>query len=172
MKTTLYSVTVPIFKKHLNALSLLLDKAEVFTAGDEEKLTHLLTDRLYEDMFPFGKQVEIACDNAKGCTARLSGKEAPSFADGDYAYATLKERVKNTIAFLETVSEVDFANAEDIDVVLKYFPDMPMKGFGYALEYALPNFYFHLTTAYGILRKNGVPIGKTDFITSLPVEND
>ncbi len=172
MKTTLYSITLPIFAKHLNSLTGLLDKAEAFAAGDETKLEALLQDKLYEDMFPFGKQIEVTCDNAKGLAARLSGKEAPSYEDGDYAVDTLRMRIKNTIAYISTITEKDFEGAEDREVILKYLPNNPMSGFGYATEYAIPNFFFHAATAYGILRKNGIAIGKMDFITSLPFRED
>jgi hypothetical protein len=168
MKTTLYSITLPIFAKHLNALTGLLNKAEEFAGGDASKLEALMNDKLYEDMFPFGKQVEVACDNAKGLAARLSGKEAPSYEDGDYSVDTLRTRLQNTIAYISTFTEHDFEGAEDREVLLKYFPNQPMSGFGYATEYAIPNFFFHAATAHGILRKNGIAIGKTDFITSLP----
>jgi hypothetical protein len=168
MQISLYSVTVPIFKKHLAALSHLLDKAEEFAGGDAAKLEALMHDKLYEDMFPFGKQIEVAADNAKGCAARLSGKEAPSYEDGDYAIATLRTRIANTLAFLDTITEADFANAENVKVELRFMPGKTMSAFGYATEYAVPNFFFHASTAYGILRKNGVQIGKTDYITTLP----
>lgn len=169
MKTTLYSVTLPIFSKHLSALMGLLDKTEAHAAGDPEKLNALMNDKLYEDMFPFGKQIEVACDSAKGVAGRLSGKEAPSYEDGDYSLDTLRARIKNTIAYISTITEHDFEGAEDKEVILKFIPNSPMNGFGYATGYAIPNFFFHASTAYGILRKNGVPLGKTDFITSLPI---
>jgi hypothetical protein len=168
MKTNLYSVTVPVYKKMLGGLSTVLDKAEAHAAGNEAALEHLMTDRLYADMFPFSQQVEVACDNAKNSTARLAGIEAPVMADGTKTVAELKARVEATIAFLNTVNEEDFAEAEERKIELKYFPGKPMGGFGYATEYAIPNFYFHLVTAYAILRHNGVLIGKQDYITSLP----
>jgi len=119
MKTNLYTATVPLLKKHLNALPGLLDKAEVH-AGSPEAVATLMTDKLYEDMFPFGKQIEVACDNAKGIASRLSGKEAPSYEDGDYAIATLRTRIANTLAYLDTITEADFDGAEDRKVVLGF----------------------------------------------------
>lgn len=170
MKTNLYSVSVPLFKKHLLALSALLDKAAEFAAGDEAKLQHLLTDKLYDDMFPFNRQIEIASDNAKGFVGRLTDKETPKFEDNKETFGELKERIANTVAFLDTVSESDFEGAEERSVTLPFMSEKTLTGFGYATEFAIPNFFFHVVTAYALLRKNGVPIGKTDYITSLPFQ--
>jgi hypothetical protein len=119
-------------------------------------------------MFPLGKQIEVTCDTAKNGVMRLSGKEAPAFADGDYSLEAFRSRIEGTLAYLDTVTEGDFADAETRTITLSYFPDKPMEGYGYATEYVLPNFFFHMTAAYAILRKNGVPLGKTDYIGSLP----
>ncbi len=170
MKTTLYSVTVPLFKKHLKNLSPILEKAEAHLGTQE--LLRLMNDGLAEDMFPLGRQIEITCDTAKGAASRLSGKDMPRFDDGDYSLETLTTRIKETIAYLDTIGEADFAESETQRVVLPFIPDRSMDGFGYATEYALPNFFFHMTTAYGILRKNGVPLGKTDYIGGLPFSDE
>ena len=168
MQTNLYAVTVPLFTKHLMNLGKLLEKAEAHAGDDANELVRLMNDSLAEDMFPLGKQIEMATDNAKGATGRLSGKEAPSFPDGDYTPETLKARLRDTLAYLASVSESDFDGAEERTVTLAWFPGKELTGFGYATEYALPNFFFHVTIAYAILRKEGVGLGKADFIGGLP----
>ena len=163
MATELYDLTVPVFTRALKALSGLLDKA-VEHAG-EAGADALLSNRLIEDMHPLAKQVQIACDSAKLCTARLSGAEAPVNEDTETTVAELKARIASTLAFLASVPRAAIDGQEGKDVVLK-FPggEWPFKGQGYVTGFALPNFFFHVTTAYGLLRQAGVPIGKRDFL--------
>ena len=174
MKTDLYTTTIPPMIKALKNLASILDKV---TEAASQKGTDwmpaakfeeaLLNDRLIFDQFPFVRQIQMACDNGKGGGARLAGIEPPKFEDNEKTAEELKARIEKTIAFMESIKPEDVAGHEDRQVTLPYFPQ-PMSAFGYATEYLLPNFYFHVTTAYSILRKNGVGIGKMDYIGSLP----
>lgn len=167
----LYTYTVPVFIKSLGGLEDILQKAEAHAKEKSLDEGALLADRLWPDMFPLARQVEIACDNAKLATARLSGVEAPSFPDGAVTFAALHERVAKTLAYLETVPEASFKAAAEKEVTLPYFPGKYMTGFDYAREYAIPNFFFHLVTTYALVRKNGVPIGKADYIHGMPLHD-
>lgn len=163
MATELYDLTVPVFTRSLKALSGLLDKAAAH-AG-ETGAGALLANRLIDDMHPLSKQVQIACDSAKLCVARLSGAEAPVNEDVETTIAELKARIASTLDFLASVPRAAIDGQEDREVVLK-FPggEWPFKGQAYVIGFALPNFFFHLTTAYGLLRQAGVPLGKRDFL--------
>jgi hypothetical protein len=166
MESHIYTYTVPVFIKHLGALKHCLQKAEAH--GVDEGA--LLKDSLAPDMFPFVRQVQIACDHAKGATARLGGVEIPSYPDNESSLAELKARIDTTLAFVSSVPESAFLTAGDRQITLPYFPEKYMTGFDYAREYALPNFFFHVTTAYGLMRKAGVPLGKSDFMNGLPLK--
>ena len=163
MATELYDLTVPVFTRALKALSGLLDKA-VAHAG-EAGAEALLSNRLAPDMHPLSKQVQIACDGAKLCVARLSGAEAPVNEDVETTIAELKARIAATLEWIGSVPREAIDGQEDREVVLK-FPggEWPFKGQGYVIGFALPNFFFHVTTAYGLLRQAGVPLGKRDFL--------
>lgn len=166
----LYTFTVPVFIKTLGGLKNVLGKAQAHladTAGDEATL---LADRLAPDMFPLVKQVQVACDNAKGATARLAGVEAPKYEDTEQTINELIARINKTVDFVQSVSEASFKDAAARKVTLPYFPDKYMTGFDYAREYAIPNFFFHVVTAYGIVRKNDVAIGKADYTNGLPLQ--
>jgi hypothetical protein len=166
----IYTYTVPVFTKMLGGLKLVLAKAkEDVVAGKLDEKT-LIEDRLASDMFAFAKQVQTACDNAKGAAARLSGAEVPSFEDNETTIDELVARVDKTLAFLATVKEESFAGAAERKVEIKYFAPKWFTGFDYAREYAIPNFFFHLSMAYAIVRKNNVPIGKTEYMVSLPLQ--
>jgi uncharacterized protein len=161
----LYNYIAPALIKGLGGLRNILEKAEAHGVTEEE----LFGDALAPDMFPFVKQVQIACDQAKGAMARLSGTDIPSFADTEGTYEELKARIDKTIAFISSIPESAFINAATVQVTLPYFPGKYMTGPDYAREYVIPNFYFHLTTAYGLIRKRGVAIGKADFMNGLPL---
>ena len=163
MATELYDLTVPVFTRALKALSDLLDKA-VAHAG-EAGADALLSSRLAGDMHPLSKQVQIACDGPKLCVARLSGIEAPVNEDTETTIPELKARIAATLDYIASVPREAIDGQEDRDVVLK-FPggEWPFKGQGYVTGFALPNFFFHVTTAYGLLRQAGVPIGKRDVL--------
>jgi hypothetical protein len=167
----IYTYTVPVFVKQLSGLRNILEKAKAHlaeTGGDEQAL---LADALYPDMFPLAKQVQVACDNAKGATARLSGTENPKMEDNERTIDELVARIDKTIAFVRSVPESAFAGAAERKVTLGYF-DGYFTGFDYAREYAIPNFFFHAVTAYGLIRKNGVPVGKADYTNGLPLKKD
>lgn len=164
----IYTYTVPLFKKMLGGLKNVLAKAEAFAREQGMSESDFLADKLALDMFPLSRQVQIACDNAKGAVARLAGVEAPVMADGETTFAELAARIDATVAFIESVPESAFAEAAERKVVLPYFPDKYMTGFDYAREYVIPNFLFHVVTAYALVRKNNVPIGKGDYVNGLP----
>ncbi len=164
---SIYEFTIPVFIKMLGGLKGVLQKAKEH--GLDE--TTLLNDRLAPDMFPLVKQVQVATDNAKGLASRLSGTETPSYEDTETTFAELDARIDRTIAYLQTISKESFKNAADTRVEIKYFPGKFMTGFDYAREYAIPNFFFHVATAYAIVRKNGVQIGKADYINGLPLQD-
>lgn len=161
---SIYDYTVPIFVKTLGGLKNVLEKAAAH--GLDESA--LLDDRLAPDMFPFVKQVQMACDNAKGASARLSGMEIPVFADDETTIAQLIARVDKTIEFVQSVPASAFSGAADRQIVLPYVPGKFLKGYDYAREYAIPNFFFHTAMSYAIVRKNDVQIGKADYINGLP----
>ena len=162
---SLYDFSVPAFTLALTNLSNQMDKA---TAHAERKKfdTKAFADaRLIADMLTFTKQVQIACDNAKGPVARLAGIENPKHEDNEVTFAELKARIAKTLDFIKTAKPEQFAGAEKREIVLQ-FPQLTLKfaGQDYLTKFALPNFYFHVTMAYALLRHNGVELGKGDFI--------
>ena len=161
MSFGLYDASAPVFVRALTALSALLDKAQA-QGFDEAKL---LEARLAPDMRPFPAQIQMASDSAKGAVARLTGTENPSMADTETSFAELKARIEATIAFIRSVEPSAFEGGEDRDVVLK-FPggEQHFNGGAYLTGFALPNFFFHVTTAYALLRSAGVELGKRDFL--------
>ena len=167
----IYTYTVPLFIKMLGGLKNVLAKAQDYAKEKGLNEIAFVNDALAPDMFPLKKQVQTACDNAKGAAARLSGAEAPKFDDTEETFAELIARVDKTLAYLGTVSEASFAGAHERQVTLPYFPGKFMTGEDYALNYALPNFLFHTTVAYALVRKNGVPVGKADYINGLPLQD-
>ena len=165
MPLSMYQASIPVFIRMLNNLSAILDKAAAHAEAKKIDPAVLIRDRLAPDMLPFSFQVQTATDAAKGCAARLAGIEAPSFADTESTFPELKERVAKTIAFLQSVSAAQIDGSEERNITMKLRAgEMQFQGQGYLLHFALPNFYFHLTTAYAILRHNGVELGKGDFI--------
>ena len=174
-QTNLYTVTIPPLTKALTALKGILEKAKAHT--DTKKLSWmdfehaLLTDKLVFNQFDFLKQVQVACDNVKGAAARLAEVEVPKHEDNEKTFDELVERIDKTLAFVATIKPEQIIGKEDIKINLSYWKDKHLTGFEYATEYVLPNFYFHLTTAYAILRKNGVDIGKDDYMGGLPLKD-
>ena len=171
MQYPFYDFSIPLFLKSLDASLHLLAKASelaVEKGGD----TAVLEARLAPDMLPFVNQIRIMADNAKGASARLAGVHIPVFEDNETTLAELKARVEKTITFLKTLTPEQFADAATRKIELKYFPGQHMIGGEYFTQYALPNFFFHMTTAYDILRKEGAKIGKTDFMKTLPLVNN
>ena len=165
MSCGLYAVSIPVFTRTLDNLSKLLDKAAADAEARKFEPSVLLESRLYPDMFPLVKQVQLACDFAKGAAARLAGVPVPAFPDEERTIAELKERIAKVIAFVDSVSKADVDAGVDRDVTIKMRDrSVEMKGLDYLNNMAMPNFYFHATTAYAILRHNGVAVGKRDFV--------
>jgi hypothetical protein len=177
-ETNLYTVTVPPMMKALKALSGILDKLDSHAKGKQLEWhppglqeDALLQSRLISDQFPFVRQVQVACDNAKGVAARLAEIEIPKFEDNEKTVAELKARIDKTLAFLKTIKPEQIIGKEGVKVILPYWSGKHMTGFEYVTEQVIPNFYFHVTTAYSILRKNGVALGKADYIGSLSLKD-
>jgi uncharacterized protein len=161
----MYQASVPAFQKHLHALDGILDKAAAYAAAKKVDPAVLLATRLYLDMFDLTRQVQAATDFAKAAPARLANVVVPSFPDTEKTIPELKERIAKTLAFLETLKPDQMTGSEAKDYTIKVGPnDMTFKGLDYLLHFALPNFYFHCSTAYAILRHNGVELGKRDFM--------
>ncbi|MEI7430159.1 MAG: DUF1993 domain-containing protein [Betaproteobacteria bacterium] len=165
MTISMYEASVPAFVSMLNNLSAMLDKAQAYAESKKVAPAVLPASRLFIDMFPLSKQVQIACDFAKGTVARLAGIEIPKYEDNELTIDELKARIAKTIAFVESVAAAQINGSEDKEITLSVGgQEMKFKGQPYLLGFSLPNFYFHLTTAYNILRHNGVEIGKRDFM--------
>ena len=161
----MYQASAPRFANILRNLSAMLDKAEAHCAAKKIDPAALTTFRLFPDMFAFTRQVQIACDTAKGAVARLAGVEIPKHEDSEQTFAELKARIAKTLDFIESLKPERIDGSEERDVVLAMRSgERRFKGMQYLLGHAYPNFYFHVTTAYNILRHNGVEIGKADFI--------
>ncbi len=165
MTITAYSASVPVFTHMLTALKTILEKAQVFETEKNIHFTTLPNMRLAADMLPLSKQVQIACDNAKGCAARLTGSENPKWDDNEASTSDLIARVQKTLDFLASFKEAQFDGCETKTIEIKAGPrELSFTGDQYQLYFATPNIYFHITTAYNILRHAGVQIGKRDFL--------
>ena len=165
MSISMYQASAPRFANMLNNLSAILDKAQAHADAKKIDPTVFTADRLSPDMMPLAKQVQIACDHAKGTVARLAGVEIPKHEDTEQTFAELKARIANTLAFVQSIQPRQIDGSEDKDIVLKLGgTDTHFNGMQYLLGFALPNFYFHAVTAYDILRHSGVEIGKRDYI--------
>ncbi len=165
MAISIYDQFVPVFIQMLSALDKVLSKAEADAAARKIDLEVFVNSRLAPDMLPLTRQIQIMTDQAKGGASRLAGQESPKWADDEKTFADLHARVAKTIAHLKTFKPEHFDGAETRAVELK-FPNATFNftGKDYLLSFVIPNFYFHYTTAYAILRHNGVPIGKGDFL--------
>jgi hypothetical protein len=164
----MHSMSVPVFAKTLGNLSAILDKAAAHAEAKKIDPAVLLAARLYPDMFPLTKQVQVACDFAKGTVARLAGEEPPKYDDTETTIEALKARIARTVDYVQGFQAARFAGAEERDVQMKIRDQtLSFKGLPYLAHVALPNFFFHATTAYDILRHNGVELGKRDFIGAI-----
>ena len=165
MSLSLYDFSIPPLTRALTNLSALLDKAEAHAAAKKFDSVVLAQARLFPDMHPLTRQVQIACDTAKGAAARLAGLDIPKHEDTEATIAELKARVDKTLDFIKSVKPEQMVNAETREIVLQ-FPQTTLKfsGLGYLTNFVLPNFFFHMTMAYALLRKNGVELGKRDFL--------
>jgi len=166
MTIALYDASIPVFKQMLSSLGHVLAKAE--THANDKKIAPdaYLQARLYPDMFPLIRQVQIAADFAKGISARLADVDVPAYEDNEQSFADLQSRIKKTLEFIGSIDQSQLAGAEEREIVLR--PGTPKEkkftGSSYLLSYGLPQFFFHVTTAYAILRHNGIEIGKGDFM--------
>ena len=165
------NASIPVFEIGLSALSALLDKAEAYAEAKRIDPTVLLNARLFPDMFAFTRQVQSACDQAKNGGARLAGVDPPRYEDNEKTIAELRTRIAKTVAFVKTLDAERIDTAADREITFPLGPNNKghMRGADYLTHFALPNFYFHLTTAYDILRHCGVEIGKRDFLGTIPM---
>ncbi len=165
MNISMYQASAPRFANILNSLSGILDKAEAHCEAKKIDPAALTTVRLYPDMYHMTRQVQVACDTAKGAVARLAGVEIPKHEDTEKTFSELRARIAQTVEFINSVKPAQIDGTEDKEIVLKRgSQEVTYKGMQYLLGFAYPNFYFHVTTAYAILRHNGVEIGKRDFM--------
>ena len=165
MNISMYQASAPRFVNILKNLSAILDKAQAYADARMVDPTVLASCRLYPDMLPMARQVQIASDTAKGAVARLAGIDVPKYEDTEQTLAELKARIAKTIEFIGTIKPAQIDGSEDREITLKLGgKEVKFKGMQYLLGFAHPNFYFHVTTAYDILRHNGVEIGKSDYI--------
>ena len=165
MSLSMYQASVPRIVNMLTNLDHLLDKALVHIESKKWNEAALTQFRLYPDMLPLTRQVQIACDTAKGVVARLAGVEIPAYEDNEVSFADLKQRIAKTIAFINGCSAAQIDGSEDKDIVTKRGDvETRYKGMQFLLNHAMPNVYFHVTTVYAILRHNGVEIGKRDYL--------
>ena len=166
MTISLYAASVPVFKQMLNALSDVLNKAEAHATAKNIEPNALLQARLFPDMFPLVRQVQIAVDFAKGVSARLAEVELPKYDDSEVTFADLQALIAKVLAFIDGIQPAQIDGKEGIEIVTR--PGTPKEkrfsGQSYLLSYGLPQFFFHVTTTYAILRHNGVEIGKRDYM--------
>ncbi len=169
MSISMSSASVPVLQRALGNLQAWFEKAEAQAAAKKYDPTVLLASRLAPDMLPFTKQVQIACDSAKFGVARLSGVEAPKFDDTEASFADLRQRIAKTLEYIGSVPAARIDGTENKDVVVpRRDGSMTLKGEFYLKHYVLPNVFFHVTTAYALLRHNGVDLGKGDYLGPLP----
>ena len=168
MALSMYAASVPVFRQMLDSLDALLGKAQAHAGARGFDAAVLLQARLYPDMFPLLRQVQIACDFAKGVSCRLAGAEPPAHPDEEQDLDALRARIAATRAVLDGLDAAAFEGSERREIVLR--PGTPkerrLDGQSYLLHYGLPQFFFHVTTAYALLRHNGVEVGKRDFMGS------
>jgi hypothetical protein len=162
----MYTTSVPALRQILGSLDAIMKKAEAHAEAKKIQPAVLLQARLFPDMFPFIRQVQIACDFAKGIAARLAGIDVPVHEDNEQTFEDLHGRIAKVLAFIDSVDAAKFEGSESREIVLR--PGTPreqkLSGQAFLVHYALPQFYFHVTTAYAILRHNGVEIGKMDYV--------
>lgn len=167
----LYEITVPQFIKMLTNLNAILAKAAAFADAKKIDMDVLLNSRLAPDQFNLTRQIQIACDGAKLCASRLTGKEAPVHDDALVKFSDLKSRIEAVITYLSQFKAEDFKGAEQKTITQPRWEGKYLTATEFALQHAIPNFYFHIMTAYSILRHNGVEVGKKDFLGALPYKS-
>lgn len=167
----LYDITIPAFIKTLGNLQKILDKSAAFADAKKIAPEVLLQSRLAPDMFPLIRQIQIVCDTAKLGASRLTGKEAPTHDDKEVTLAEIKNRIESVVTYLKTFKPEDFKGAEERKISQPRWEGKWLTGTEYTLHHVLPNFYFHTTTAYAILRHNGLEIGKKDYLGDMPYKH-
>jgi len=163
-----YEITITQFSKMLGNLSAILDKAASFAEAKKIDTEVLISSRLAPDQFNLIRQVQIACDTAKMCASRLTGKEAPVHEDCEKTLLELKARIESVQTYLQTFSPKDFNGAEERKISQPRWEGKYLTGTEFAIQHAIPNLYFHVTTAYSILRHNGVEVGKKNYLGEMP----
>jgi len=168
MTISMYSASVPVLQRHLGALLACLDKAQAHAETRKFSPDNYVTLRLAPDMLPFASQIRIAGDTAKAAVARLSGQEAPAFADDETTFDQLRSRIQKTLDYIASVpaSAIDGSDARAIVLPMRNRDPLHFTGEAYLTQWVLPNFFFHVTTAYALLRHAGVALGKADFLAS------
>ena len=168
MTISMHSASIPVFKRQLGALLVWLDKAEAHAAARNFDTANYLQLRLAPDMLPFVAQIRIASDAAKACAARLAGQDAPKFDDNEASLADLRARVRKTLDYIDSVpaAAIDGSDARDVVVPLRNRDPLQFSGEVYLKHWALPNFFFHITMAYALLRHAGVELGKNDLLAT------
>ena len=168
MTISMYSASVPVLQRQLGAVLNWLDKAEAHATARKFDTANYLTLRLAPDMLPFVAQIRIASDAAKGCVARLAGQESPKFEDNEASFADLRERVQKTLAYVESVpaSAIEGSEGRAITIPMRNRDALQFAGEVFLRHFALPNFFFHITMAYALLRHAGVELGKGDFLAA------
>ncbi len=166
MPISMYQASIVLFSRMFNNLLAIMDKAELYAKTKKFDTSVLVNSRLAPDMFPFSAQIQFASDTAKGCAARLAGIDIPSFPDTETTFAELRARIKKTQDFIQSLKPQQIDGSEERSIVMKVGGNQELKftGLTYLQNFALPNFYFHISIAYAILRHNGVDIGKGDFL--------
>jgi hypothetical protein len=166
MKISMHAMSVDVLSNILGNLSWLLEKGEAFATAKKIDPSVLLGSRLAPDMFPLTRQVQVACDIAKNSVSRIAGQEPPRFEDNETSFEQLRARIARTIAYMKGLPAKDFENSETREIKVPAGPDrtLEFKGLNFVQNWAIPHVFFHVTTAYNILRHNGVEIGKSDYI--------
>lgn len=166
MTISMHSASAPVFVRMFSNLLVWLDKAEAHAAARKFDTANYLGLRLAPDMLPFVRQVQIASDAAKGCMARLAGAEIPKWEDNEASFADLRERVKRTIEYVQSFApaQIDGSEGVSISVPRRVGDPLQFDGESFLKQFALPNFFFHVTTAYALLRHAGVELGKADYL--------
>lgn len=165
MSIDMYQTSIPVFIRMLGNLSAILDKAAAYATAKNIDPSVFINARLAPDMYPLSRQVQIATDMVKGCAARLAGLEVPSYEDNATTFEDLQARIEKTVAFIQSVSTEQINGSEERAINFKIRDkEFSFIGLSYLLNFVLPNFYFHITTTYAILRHNGVELGKMDYL--------
>ena len=164
----LYDITITQFTKMLHNLSLILDKASTHASNNKFEMDVLLNSRLAPNQFNLIRQIQIACDTAKLGASRLTGKDAPTHEDNEKTLPELKARIESVMGYLGSFTAKDFVGAEERKISQPRWEGKYLTGMEFAIQHAMPNLYFHITTAYSIIRHNGVDIGKKDYLGEMP----